>query len=217
MADEALTKADIEKAVKDATDKLQESIDRLETKNKELIGENRKLKAAGEIKPEDLTAAEDRADKAEARVKELDGEVKKLAGERDKAVKSLETETGFTQKLLIQDGLKSALIANGVKDEDHLDVLTAKFAGGASVKVEGENRTALYGDKPLSDFIKEWAGTDSGKKFVEAPINSGGNAPGGDKNKAAVKTATRTEFDAMSQPDRMKFSSEGGKVVDATA
>jgi len=187
MADEkTLTQADIDTAVAAAVAKVQESVDKLTTKNDELIGENRKLKRGAEIKPEDLTAAEERADKAESAKSELEKQVKTLTGERDKAVKSLETESAFTQKLLIQDGLKSALIANGVKDEDFIDSLAAKFGSTATVKVDGETRTALIGDKPLADHIKEWAGSDAGKKFVAAAVNSGGDSRGSKVNEASA-------------------------------
>ena len=197
--------------------KMQESIDRLEAKNAELIGENRRLKRAGEIKPEDLAAAEDRADKAEAALAEATKQVKALTTERDKAVQALEQETGFTQKLLIQDGIKSALIANGVKDEDYIDSLAAKFSQGATIVANGDAREAMLGDKKLADAIKEWAGTDAGKKFVAAPLNGGGGAPGGGGAGTGGKVITRAQFDAMSHVERAKFSTEGGKVVDQAA
>jgi hypothetical protein len=54
-------------AVEAAVAKVQESIDRLEAKNSERSRDIRKARKAGEIKPEDLTAAEERADKAEIR------------------------------------------------------------------------------------------------------------------------------------------------------
>lgn len=214
---DALTKADLEAAVEKATSALKESIDRLETKNKELIGENRKLKAAGEIKPEDLTAAEDRADKAEAELADLKKQVGTITKERDKAVKDLETESGFTQKLLIQDGLKAALIENGVKDADFIDTLSAKFARDAKVVADGETRKVMLGDKALADAIKEFAGSDSGKKFVAAAQNSGGGAPGGSGGSGGGKTVTRAEWDAMDHGARSTFSKDGGKVVDAAA
>ena len=198
MADE-LTKADLDAAVEKATSALKESIGKLETKNEELIGENRKLKRGAEIKPEDLEAAEKRADAAEAKAKELEKSVKTLTADKEKAEKALETESGFTQKLLIQDGLKSALIAAGVKDEDFIDSLSAKFAGGATVKVDGDTRTAMIGDKSLTDHIKEWAGTDAGKKFIAAPGNSGGGAPGSKSTDANAVTMTRTQYNALDQ------------------
>lgn len=214
MADEAFTKADMDKAIADAVARVQESVDKLEAKNRELIGENRKLKSAGEIKPEDLQAAEERADKAEAALAEAAKQAKTLAGERDKAMKTLADEQGFTQKLLIEDGIKTALIANGVKDEDYIDSLTAKFTTGAAIVTEGEQRKAVYGDKPLGDFIKEWAGSDSGKKFIAAPANNGGGSQGSRGNGAAAKSMTRSAFEGLSVEQRMEFSKAGGTLTD---
>lgn len=207
MADEGkFTQADIDAAVKAATEKVQESIDRLEAKNEELVGENRKAKAAAraasEIKPEDLTAAEDRAEKAEARIKELEKAAKDATTAKEKAEKALEDETGFTSKLLIQDGLKSALLANGVKDDTFIDALTAKFAAGATVVTEGDVRKAMIGDKSLDDAIKEFAASEPGKKFVSAPVNGGGGADGGRTIKADAKTMTRAAYNALSQTEQ---------------
>ena len=180
MADEkTFTQADLDAAVAKAAEKHDEDVTGLKSKVEALIADNKKLKRGAEIKPEDLQAAEDRADKAEARAVEAEKAVKTLTTERDKAVKTLETESAFTTQLLIQDGLKTALIANGVKDEDFIDSLSAKFATGAKVVIEGDVRKAVIGDKALGDHIKEWAGSDAGKKFVAAPANSGGGAPGG--------------------------------------
>lgn len=176
MADEkTYTQADIDAAVEKAVGPLKSKLDEVMDEAKEA---KRKLRAAGEITPETLSAAEDRAEKAEARVKELEKQNGTLTKERDTAAKALETEQGFTQKLLIQDGLKSALLANGVKDEDFIDTLTAKFAVGATVVAEGDARVAKIGDKAVADAIKEWAASDAGKKFVAAPVNGGGGAPG---------------------------------------
>jgi hypothetical protein len=212
------TQEQLDAAIEKAIGPLKESIGNLEGKRDELIAENRKLKRGAEIKPEDLTAAEERADKAEAALADATKQVKALTGERDKAVKALEGEQSFTQRLLIQDGLKSALIANGVKDEDFLDTLTAKFAGGASIVTEGDQRKAMLGDKPMADAIKEWAGSDAGKKFVSAPDNSGGGAQGGKADAAPAKTMLRSEFDALAPAQQHAFTvKEGGKVVDAAA
>lgn len=220
MADDTLTKADIDAAVKAATDKMQESIDKLEAKNSELLDEAKKAKAelrkVKEISPEDVAAIEAERDKAVADLAEANKQVKALTGERDKAVKALETEQTFTQKLLIQDGLKSALIANGVKDEDFIDSLSAKFGSSATVKMDGENRVAMIGDKNLADHIKEWAGSDAGKKFVAAAVNSGGGALGG-KGGEGGKTMTRSAYDALPAGDQRTFVRDGGSVVDANA
>lgn len=213
MADEkTFTKEDVDAAIAKAVAAVQESVDRLEKKNEELIGENRKLKRGAEIKPEDLAAAEDRADKAETALKEAQKAAKDATSAKEKAEKALKDEQGFTQKLLIQDGLKSALIANGVKDEDFLDSLTAKFGATASIAIDGDQRKAMLGDKPMADAIKEWAGSEAGKKFVSAPTNSGGGAGGGDRTKGSnVKTMTRSAYDALDQNAKAELGPQMAK------
>jgi hypothetical protein len=223
MADEkTYSKAELDAAIEAATTKFQESIDRLESKNAEIVADLRKARKGAEIKPEDLQAAEERADKAEATLKEAQKAAKDATSAKEKAEKALKDEQGFTQKLLIQDGLKSALIANGVKDEDFLDSLTAKFASTASVAVDGDTRKAMLGDKPMADAIKEWAGSDAGKKFVSAAVNSGGGAGGGDKGKSAtIKTMTRTAYSALDQNEKAALGPEMAKgelkIVDEAA
>lgn len=218
MADEkTFTKDELDAAVEKAVGKVQESIERLETKNAELLDEkkaaDRKLRAASEIKPEDLTAAEERAEKAEASLATAQKDLKAAVTRAEKAEASLETETGFTQQLLISDGIKSALIAVGVKDEDFLDTLSARFAKDAKVTVDADKRNATIGDKPLGDHIKEWAASDAGKKFVAAAVNSGGGAGGGD-NKGTGKTIAKADFDALRPKERSAKMDEGYVVVE---
>lgn len=199
---------------------IDEAVSGLKSKNDELIADNKRLKTdlrkTQEVKPEDLAALESDNEKLRADLAKAQKEAKDAATLADKATKALETEQGFTQKLIIQDGLKSALIENGVKDPDFIDTLSAKFASGATIKVDGDARVAMIGDKALNDHIKEWAGSDAGKKFVAAPVNGGGGAPGG-KGGEGSKTIARAQFDAMSHVERATFAKEGGKVVDAAA
>ena len=221
--DKTFTKDELDAAVEKAVGAL--DVDGLKAKIEELIGDNKKLKtdlrAKSEVKPEDVHAAEERADKAEAALAEAVKAAKEATKLAEKAVKDLETEQGFTQKLLISDGIKSALIANGVKDETYIDDLTNSFASRASVKVDGDARVAMIGDKLLDDHFKEWAGTEAGKKYIAAPDNSGGGGRGGG-NKPVPKTMLRSRWDELGttfegQAERSAFSKEGGKVVDEAA
>jgi uncharacterized phage infection (PIP) family protein YhgE len=199
---------------------IDEAVAGLKSKNDELIAETKRLKAdlrkTQEVKPEDMAALESDNEKLRADLAAAQKQAKDATTAAEKASKALETEQGFTQKLIIQDGLKSALIENGVKDPDFIDTLSAKFASGAAIKVDGDQRVAMIGDKALGDYIKEWAGSDTGKKFVAAPVNGGGGAPGG-KGGEQGKVASRAQFDGMSQLERATFAKDGGKVVDAAA
>lgn len=212
MADETYTKEQLDAAIAKATG----DVDGLKSKIEELIGDNKKLKAdlrkTQDIKPEDVAALEHQVEELQGKLTAAEKAAQDANKATEKAVKALEVEQGFTQKLLIQDGLKSALISSGVKDEDFIDSLTAKFSSGASVKVDGDKREAMIGEKPLADAIKEWAGSDAGKKFVAAPSNSGGGAPGG-KMGGSGKTVTQAEHDAMRPKERAQFFSEGGRIA----
>jgi hypothetical protein len=116
------------------------------------------------------------------------------------------------KKLLIDNGLSEALIKVGVKPELSKAV-KALFAGQAQIKIDGNNRSALIGDKPLADFINEWSKSDEGKHFVLASSNSGGGAQGGGGSTQS-KQVTRSQFDGMSPGDKMTFSKSGGRIVD---
>lgn len=211
---------DTKAAIKEAVDAAVEAAKTgLETKNAEILDDLKKTKAelrkVKDIDPADHVKLETEVEKLTADLAAATKAAKDATAASDKATKALETEQGFTQRLLIQDGLKTALIANGVKDETYLDDLTAAMAGKASVKIDGETRVAMYGDKPLDEAIKEWAGTEAGKKYVAAPVNGGGGAPGGKGGGEGGKTMTREAFDAVTPLEKSTFAKEGGKVVDA--
>lgn len=214
MADEkTYTKADLDAAIAEAKEAQ-------DAKNRELLAEVKDLKASlrktQEIKPEDFAALESELEKVKADNVKLSKDLTTAQKAAETATKQLEAETGFTSKLLIQDGIKSALIANGVKDEDYLDALVTKFSAGAAVVTEGDARVAKMGDKAVADAIKEWAGSDAGKKFVAAAVNNGGGAPGG-AGGGAAKTVDRNHFATMAPTAQSEFIKSGGKVVDAAA
>lgn len=206
-----LTQADIDKAVEAALEPLR-------AKNVELLTEAKNAKAelrkSKEIDPADLTKLEEENDRLKADLSKAQKEAKDATKAAEVATKALENETGFTAKLLIQDGIRSALIGVGVKDEDYIDALTTKFASGANVVTEGDARKAMVGDKAVADAIKEWAGSDAGKKFVSAPVNSGGGAPGG-KGGGGGKVLSTAEFNAMQPKARASFMADGGQVTEA--
>lgn len=212
----ALTQADIDAAVAAATSKFQESLDKLEAKNSELIGENRKLKRAGEIKPEDLAAAEDRADKAEAKLADLDKQVKTLTAERDKAVKGLETEQNAARSYALDAEIATAIAAGNVVPA-LVPAFTAMIKQGAKAELVDGKYAVSIGDKPAADHIKTLLASDEGKHFVAASVNTGGGAPGGSGGAAAGKTVNRAAFDAMSQLERATFTKDGGRVADQAA
>lgn len=218
MADETYTKADIDAAIEKATSGLKESIDKLTSKNEELIGENRKLKRGAEIKPEDLQAAEDRADKAEARIKELEKAAKEATTRADKAEKSLETEQGAARTYALEAELNGA-IAEGNVLPAYVPALKALLAREAKADLVDGKYAVLIGDKPAREHVKAFLDTDEGKAFKAAPVNGGGGAPGG-KPGGNGQTMTRAQHQELMVSDPKAanaFVKDGGKIVDQAA
>ncbi len=216
MSDEAkFTQSDLDAAIAKAVGPLKESIDKLESKNAEIVGENRRLKRAGEIKPEDLAAAEERADKAEAALAEANKQVKTLTAERDSAVKSLETEQGAARKFALEAELASA-IAEGNVVPALVPAFKAMIAQNAKADLVDGAYAVTIGDKPARDHIKTFLESDDGKAFRAAPVNSGGGAQGGGQP-VTGKVITRAEYEAMGNDDRITFFKDGGKFADQAA
>lgn len=224
MSDEAkITQADVDKAIKDALAAAKVEWDAetqgLKDKNRELLG---KLRAAGEIKPEDLAAAEDRAEKAEQALAEANKQVKILTTERDKAVKALETESGAARNYALEAEIASAIAAGNVVPA-LVPALKAMVQQQAKADLVDGKYAVTIGDKAAKDYITGFLDSDEGKAFKAAPHNSGGGAPGG-KQGADSKIITKTEYDATINSGDVKAIGamnqsirEGAKVVDQAA
>jgi SMC interacting uncharacterized protein involved in chromosome segregation len=87
MADETFTKADLDAAVEKAVAKVQESIDKLESKNAELLDEAKKAKAelrkVKDISPEDMAALESERDKLASDLAEANKALKSAAADKE--------------------------------------------------------------------------------------------------------------------------------------
>jgi hypothetical protein len=198
-------KAAIKAAVDDATEALA-------GKNRELLGEVKKLRKGGEIDPNDHQALQDQLEATQAKLKEADKTFAKLKTDAETFKKLAESEQGYSSKLLIENGLNDALTQAGVKPE-FLKAAKAMIGAQVQLKQDGDNRLAVVGDKGLSDFVGEWSKSDEGKHFVSAPQNSGGGAQGG-KGQGGSKQVSRQDFDAMNPIQRASHIKDGGTLVD---
>lgn len=217
MADETYTKADLDKLIKDAVDDATKGLkDNLTAALDEAKEAKRKLRAASEIKPEDLSALETENDKLRADLATANKTVKDATAAAEKATKALTTEQSVTHKLIAENGLREQLAANGVTNPVHQKAAMALLGSQVQVVSEGDTRVAKAGDKALADFVKEWSAGDEGKHFVAAPANSGGGAPGGGKG-ATGKTMLRSAFDALPPIEQHAFIKDGGVPTDQAA
>lgn len=186
----------------------------LVAKRDELLGEVKKLRKSAEISPDQLAAVEAERDKLQADLTAAQKQVKDATKAAETATKQLEAETGFTQKLLVDNGLVSELTKHGVTNPVHLKAAQALLRGNVQIAIDGENRVAKVGDKALADFVKEWASGDEGKHFVAAQQNTGGGAGGGSGGGKGQNTLNRTEFGALAPAAQMAHIKGGGAVVD---
>ena len=205
--------AAIKAALEEARSAWDADTEGLKAKNKELLN---KLRSATEIKPEDLSAAEERADKAEKALADLNKQVKALTTERDKAVQSLEQESGAARSYALEAEITDA-IAKGNVVPALVPALKAMVAQQAKADLVDGKYAVMIGDKPARDYIGAFLDSDDGKHFKAAAPNGGGGAPGGGGAGTGGKVITRAQFDAMGHVERAKFSTEGGKVVDQAA
>jgi len=187
MTDKKYTQAELDAAIEDSTTGLV-------AKNKELVKEKqnaiKKLENYGDVEKlyEKIEFLETERDTLLKQQKE---NTKAL----ETATKLLESESGFTSKLLLDNGLTDALVKAGIAPQ-FLPAAKSLLSTQAKIIAEGDTRKAVIGDKELSAFVKEWTASDEGKHFVQAPTNGGGGADGS-------KTPNTNDLMKLSPVERM--------------
>jgi hypothetical protein len=200
-------------------DKLDEILSSIESSNETVKGlkadlTKAKAKARGaDIDPALVQTLEAERDALQDQVVNLGKELKVATTASEKLQNQLNEESGFTQKLLVENGLNDALNSVGVKNPEFLKAVKSMFASQVKIVTEGDARVPKIGDKSFADYFPEWAKSDSGKNFIEPDNNTGGGAGGGDGKGAKAKTMSRAQFDGISPAQKMEFSKAGGTVI----
>jgi len=208
------------KAIKDAAKELvdtavEEATEGLKAKNTELLGKLKKATKDAAIDPAEHQALVEQVSELETKLTESGKALKASETKAAASQKALESEAGANHRLLVDQGLTEALLKNGVDKPVLSKAAKAMLSPQVTIKIEGDNRIAVVGDKPLSDFVSEWTKSDEGKHFVTAAVNTGGGALGGGEGTPGAKTMTRTAFDAISPGEQMAFIKSGGKPIDS--
>ena len=197
-------KAKIDEAIESATGGLAK-------KNQELLAELKEARKGKAIDPAEIDRLQSKIDALEVDL----GTAAKAKKDQEKALKlaqdALASESGFTQRLLLDNGLTEALVKAGVATQ-FLPAVKAMLGTQAKIVADGDSRKAFIGDKELSEFVSSWATSDDGKHYIAAPGNGGGGASGGSNNSSGAKVWTREKFDAASHFERSEFAKAGGKV-----
>jgi hypothetical protein len=202
----------VEELTQDKLDGLLSKFEALEESNRGLKSDLVKLKVkakGADIDPEDYANLQNQVAELSGRL-ENDGKLSKK--ELDRLSGLVKEKDSALTTYLLDANLTDSLAKSKVKPE-LMDAAKALLKMQATIKAENGNYQAVIGDKALSDFVKEWATSETGKHFVAAENNSGGGATGGNNNTQS-KTITRSEFEAKSQYERATLAKDGFKVVD---
>lgn len=162
-------------------DKLDEMIAEQEAAKNSLAGLKAdlakfKAKAKGaEIDPEAHAELQTQVETLKAELDKANKAAKKLT---DDYTGQISAKDAALSKYLIDSQLSDSLAKAGVKPE-FMDAVKAMHRGSAQIAVDGTEYVARIGDKPISEAIAAWVGSDAGKHFISAPNNSGGGANGG--------------------------------------
>jgi uncharacterized coiled-coil protein SlyX len=125
---------------------------------------------------ERINQLEEQLDAQKSALTEAQKLAKKASTDAETFRKQLQDAEGFTQRLLVDNGLTEALAKAGVTNAAHMKAVKAMLASQVQVVAEGDAKVAKVGDKSLVEFVQSWATGDEGKYFVSAPVNSGGGA-----------------------------------------
>jgi small-conductance mechanosensitive channel len=186
----------------------------LVAKRDELLGEVKKLRKNAEIDPADLERVENERDQLKQQLAEATKATKQATKQAEDAAKKLADAEGFTQKLLVDNGLSDALAKAGVTNPVHIKAAKAMLASQVQVAEDNGTKVARMGDKALADAIAEWAGSDEGKHFVAPVTTSGDGAHGSHRVTTQAKSVTRSAFDALAPAEQMAHIKSGGEVTD---
>lgn len=217
MADEkTYTKAELDAAIESAVGPLKSKLDEVMDEAKDA---KRKLRAASEIKPEDMAALENEVDRLKADNVKLTKDAKDAAKAAETATKALEVEQGAARTYALEAELAGA-IAEGNVVPALVPALKAMVQQQAKADLVDGKYAVLVGDKSARDYMKSFLESDDGKHFKAAPINGGGGAPGSNGGGGDTKTMPRSEHQKLmvSNPAAANsFVKAGGVVVNDAA
>lgn len=205
----AAIKAAVESAAEDIRAEAEAEAERLRNKNKELLG---KLRKAGDVTPEQVQEAEQRAEAAEQRAADLEKTLRTTTTERDSFKANWEKAEG-AGKTFAQEAELSNAIATGRVIPELVPAFKALISQQAKTELVDGKYVVQIGDKSAADYVKGLLESDDGKHFRLAHDNSGGGTPGGGGGGEKGKTVTQAQLEAMPPKARSEFFASGGALA----
>lgn len=215
--DKKVVQALIDEAVEAQREAHEQEIERLKGKNEELLGKLRKAREgkedAGEVErlERELSDTQSELRTAQSNARTFERDLRKEKERADKAEGERDTAISERNNEFLSNTLSAALVENKVAPH-FMDAATAllKDKHKPTVEVDGDTRKVLIDGKEVGEFVKEWAASDAGKHYVQAPANGGGGAPpngggspGGLKPLAEYTEAERLDM-SKNRPDEWK-------------
>lgn len=169
--------------------------------------------------PDDLTAEDFNAMKDKSL---SSGEIdQKLKEQRESIVKQHQKELDQLKSQLsekdelVNTHVKSATLQKAMAEAGVAKQFMPAVEAMMRDKIKVEGTDVYLNEKPVTDALKEWAGSDDGKHYVAAPANSGGGThDSGKSNGAGKREMQRSEFDALSSAERMAATKQGIQLTD---
>lgn len=117
---------------------------------------------------------------------------------------------------IVDDDLSKALDAANI-DAKHKSAVSALIKATAKIAVDEDGdsfKASVDTDMGLvgfNDFVKDWAGSETGKIYV---AKSEGPNPNGSSKNGGGKTIQRAQFDAMTPPAKAEAMKNGMTITD---
>jgi len=198
--------AENEKAIADGISKATKDTEGLKKNRDALLEEKKKLqeslKAFEGLDPEKARAAQKKIDEIDKKNLRDAGEFDKiLEAERAQHRAALEAEKtradkaeNFVKTKEVDRQLTEGLLKHNINDADILPAVKAMLKDKIEVVENNGEYNVLFDGKTLEQGLNEFAETPAAKKFVSAPLNTGGGAPGskgGNAPPASVEAARK--------------------------
>lgn len=210
--DKTFTKAELDAAVEKAVAAL--DVDGLKAKLNEVMDEakeaKRKLRAASEIKPEDMAALESENEKLRTDLTAAQKLAKEATTAAEKATKLLETEQGAARSYALEAEINGAIAAGNVVPA-LVPGLKAMLLQQAKAELVDGKYAVSIGEKAAKEHITAFLDSDDGKAYKSAAANGGGGAGGGGGGTKGGKTMTRSAYNALSQEEKAGLGAQMAK------
>lgn len=117
-------------------------------------------------------------------------------------------QTQLSEKdTLVTTHVKNAELRKAMAEANISKAFMPAVEAMMSQKIKVEGMDVFLDEKPLSAALKDWANSDEGKHFVQAPANSGGGA--NSKSGAGVREMKQSEFNNLPPKEQATLMNSG--------